>query len=51
MVEDSLRITKDGPKDHPRIFLLNAGLFSSRMVEDGLRMAKDGPKDQPKIFS
>ena len=50
MVEDGLRMSKDGLKDHPRIFFMNAGLFSSRMVEDGLRMAKDGSKDHPKIF-
>ena len=51
MVEDGLRMSKDGLKNHPRIFFMNAGLFSSRMVEDGLRMAKDDLKDHPRIFS
>ena len=50
MLQDGLRVFKDGPKDHPRFFFLSAALFSPRMLQDGLRMAKDGPKDHPRFF-
>ena len=51
MLQGGLRMVKDGPKDHPRIFFLSAAWISSRMLQDGLRMVKDGPKDHPRIFS